>query len=165
MCVLSCVQLFATPWTLAPPTMIFSRQKYGSKLPFLTSGHLPNPRIKPETPASPAPAGRSCATGATWEAPLCAPSSLQNDFLAAGLVPQCILHMAIQMIPFNTEVRPITPWIKTLQWLPISFRTQVQIPFIQVPEIKCLSSWDHLSFSSLEKEMATHSSTLAWKIP
>ena len=32
-------------------------------------------------------------------------------------------------------------------------------------EIKCLSSWDQLSFSSLEKEMATHSSTLAWKIP
>ena len=34
---LSCVRLFATPWTVAyraPPSMGFSRQEYWSKLPF-----------------------------------------------------------------------------------------------------------------------------------
>ena len=101
-CVLSCVQLFATPGILAPPSVKSSRQEYGSRLPFLTSGHLPNPRIEPETLASPALAGRLSTTSATWEAPLCAPGSLQTGLPAAGLVPQRILHLAVQTIPFNT---------------------------------------------------------------
>ena len=41
---LSCVQLFAVPWTVAlqaPQSMEFSRQKYWSGLPFLSPGdHL-----------------------------------------------------------------------------------------------------------------------------
>ena len=50
---LSCVQLFATPWTLAhqaPLSMGFSRQEYWSGLPFPSPGDLPNPRIKPRSP-------------------------------------------------------------------------------------------------------------------
>ena len=48
------VQLFATPWTVAheaPPTMGFSRQEYWSGLPFPSPGDLPNPGIKPGSPA------------------------------------------------------------------------------------------------------------------
>ena len=48
------VQLFATPWTLAhqtPPSMGFSRQEYWSGLPFPSPGDLPNPGIKPRSPA------------------------------------------------------------------------------------------------------------------
>ena len=59
--VLSCVQLFVTPWTVtcqAPLSMEFSRQEYWSRLPFPTSGDLPNPGIKPTSLASPALAGR-----------------------------------------------------------------------------------------------------------
>ena len=40
---LSCVQLFATPWTVAyqaPPPMGFSRQEYWSGLPFPSPGDL-----------------------------------------------------------------------------------------------------------------------------
>ena len=51
---LSCVRLFATPWTVAyqaPPPMGFSRQEYWSGLPFPSPGDLPNPGIKPGSPA------------------------------------------------------------------------------------------------------------------
>ena len=51
---LSRVQLFATPWTVAnqtPPFMEFSRQEYGSGLPFPSPGDLSNPGIKPGSPA------------------------------------------------------------------------------------------------------------------
>ena len=58
--VLSCVQLFATPWTIAHPAplyMKFSRQVYW-KLPFPTPGNLPNTRIKTGPIEFPALAGR-----------------------------------------------------------------------------------------------------------
>ena len=51
---LSCVLLFATPWTVAhqvPPSMRFSRQKYWSGLPFPSPGDLPDPGIEPRSPA------------------------------------------------------------------------------------------------------------------
>ena len=49
-----------TPWTVAhqaPLCMGFSRQEYWSGLPFPTSGHLPNPEIRPASLMSPALAG------------------------------------------------------------------------------------------------------------
>ena len=54
---LSCVRLFATPWTVdhqAPLFMGFSRQEYWSGLPFPPPGDLPNTWIEPLSPASPA---------------------------------------------------------------------------------------------------------------
>ena len=54
---LSCfshVQLFATPWTRArqaPLSMEFSRQEYWSGFPSPPPGDLPNPGIKPVSPA------------------------------------------------------------------------------------------------------------------
>ena len=51
---LSRVWLFATPWTVAyqaPLSMGFSRQECWSGLPFPSSGDLPNPGIKPGSPA------------------------------------------------------------------------------------------------------------------
>ena len=43
-------QLFEIPWTAflqAPLSMEFSRQEYGSGLPFPSLGGLPNPGIEP----------------------------------------------------------------------------------------------------------------------
>ena len=43
-----------TPWTVArqaPPSMGFSRREYWSGLPFPSPGDLPNPGIKPGSPA------------------------------------------------------------------------------------------------------------------
>ena len=51
---LSCVQLFANLWTVAfqaPLSMGFSRQEYWSGLPFPSPGDLPDPGIKPGSPA------------------------------------------------------------------------------------------------------------------
>ena len=51
---LSRVRLFATPWTVdyqAPPSMGLSRQEYWSGLPFPSPGDLPDPGIKPRSPA------------------------------------------------------------------------------------------------------------------
>ena len=48
------VQLCATPWTVAHPApllMGFSRQEYWSGLPLPSPGDLPDPGIKPESPA------------------------------------------------------------------------------------------------------------------
>ena len=49
----SCLTL-ATPWTVthqAPLSMGFPRQEYWSGLPFPPPGDLPNPGIKPGSPA------------------------------------------------------------------------------------------------------------------
>ena len=51
---LSRVPLFATLWTVAyqgTPSMGFSRQEYWSGLPFPSPGDLPDPGIKPGSPA------------------------------------------------------------------------------------------------------------------
>ena len=51
---LSQVQIFATPWTVphqTPLSMGFSRQEYWSGLPCPPPGALPNPEIKPQSPA------------------------------------------------------------------------------------------------------------------
>ena len=51
---LSRVRFFGTPWTVAcqaPPFMEFSRQEYWSGLPFPSPGDLPDPGIKPGSPA------------------------------------------------------------------------------------------------------------------
>ena len=51
---LSRVRLFATPWTVAyqaSQSIGFSRQEYWSGLPFPSPGDLPDPGIKPGSPA------------------------------------------------------------------------------------------------------------------
>ena len=51
---LSRVRLFTTPWTVAyqaPSSMGFSRQEYWSGLLFPSPGDLPDPGIKPRSPA------------------------------------------------------------------------------------------------------------------
>ena len=48
------VQLFAMPWTVArqaPLSMGFSRQESWSRLPIPSPGDLPDPGIKPGSPA------------------------------------------------------------------------------------------------------------------
>ena len=64
----SCVQLFATLWTLAhqaPLSMEFSRQGYWSGLPCPPTGDLPCPGIEPMYLMSPALAGGFLTTNTT----------------------------------------------------------------------------------------------------
>ena len=54
MCMLSHVQLFVTPWIVAwqvSLSMGLSQQEYWSGLPFPSPGDLPDPGIKPASPA------------------------------------------------------------------------------------------------------------------
>ena len=51
---LSCVRLFASPWTIAyqaPRSVEFSRHEYWSVLSLPTPGDLPDPGIEPKSPA------------------------------------------------------------------------------------------------------------------
>ena len=50
---LSSVRLFAAPWVIAyqAPSMRFSRQEYGSGLPFLSPEDLSDPGIEAGSPA------------------------------------------------------------------------------------------------------------------
>ena len=62
---LMCVQFFATPWTVAHPaplSMGFSRLEYWRGLPLPFPGDLPDPRVEPPSPVSPALAGRFFTT-------------------------------------------------------------------------------------------------------
>ena len=62
-----------TPWTVAHQALlsiVFPRQEYWGRLPFPSPGDLPDPGIKPMSPASPALAGGFFTTSATWEAPI-----------------------------------------------------------------------------------------------
>ena len=73
MCVqlLSRVQLFAAPWTVAcqaPLSMEFSRQEYWSGLPFPIPGDLLDPGIESMSYTSHALAGEFFTTSASWEA-------------------------------------------------------------------------------------------------
>ena len=67
---LSLVLLFATPWTVArqaPLSMGFSRQEYWHGLPFPSPGDLPNPGIKPGSPALQADASPSEPPGKVFQ--------------------------------------------------------------------------------------------------
>ena len=78
---LSRVRLFATRWTVAyqaPPCMGFSRQEYWSGVPFPSLGDLPNPGIKPLSPASPTLADGFFPASITCEAPLKGEWNLNN---------------------------------------------------------------------------------------
>ena len=69
---LSCVQLSATPQTVArqvPLSMEFPRQEYWSGLLVPSPWDLPSPGIEPMSLESPTLAGRFFTTSATWEAP------------------------------------------------------------------------------------------------
>ena len=63
--VLSHVQLFVTPWTVAcqaPLSMEFSKQEHWSGLPFPTPGDLPSPGIETVSLVSSALAGEFFTT-------------------------------------------------------------------------------------------------------
>ena len=67
---LSRVRLFATPWNIvhqAPPSMGFSRQEYWSGFPLPSPGDLPDPGIKPRSPALQADALPSEPSGVAEE--------------------------------------------------------------------------------------------------
>ena len=87
---LSRVQLFATPWTVArqaPLSMEFPRQEYWSGLSFPSPGGLPNSGIEHASPVSPASADRFFTTEPLGK-------HLQCNHLVCNLTK---LHMKIKL--------------------------------------------------------------------
>ena len=73
-CVLSHVQAFVTPWTIACQaslSMNFPRQEYWSGLPFPAPGDLPEPGVKPMSLVSRALAGSFFTSWATGDTNIC----------------------------------------------------------------------------------------------
>ena len=96
----------------APLSMGFSRQKYCNGLPFPSPGDLPDPRIKPESPTSPALAAGFLTASATWEAAAAA---------AAKSLQSCpTLCDPIDGSPPGSPVSGILQ-ARTLEWVAISF--------------------------------------------
>ena len=81
--------LFVTPWTVAsqpPLSMGFSRQKYCSVLPYLPSGDLSDPGIKPTSPTTLALSGYSLPLVPPGK-PKLSGEGTQSEKLKAGKTP------------------------------------------------------------------------------
>ena len=95
--------------------MRFSRQEYWRGLPWLSSGDLPNPGIKPASLKSPALAGRLFTTSSTWETQTCYAAA------AAKLLQSCpTLCDPIDGSPPGSPIPGILQ-ARTLEWVAISF--------------------------------------------
>ena len=132
------VWAFRTLWTIvhqAPLSMGFSRQELPSPLP----GVLPHPGIKPESLMSPALAGRFL--------PLVPPGKPNSNLVEpnlSGKVQVSGIQLRIRKALIRVFKKPYISHIKKKK----SYRVFV------------------LGYSLCsEKAMATHSSTLAWRIP
>ena len=138
-----------TPWTKAhqaPLSMRFSRQAYWSGLPFPPPGDLPNPGIEPVSPELVggvfAPPGK----------PLLNTSYVhksRHQGRNRSVVQDSILAY-LKSCKEKLWRSAILPWWLRLKCLPGMQKTRVRSLGLEDP---------------LEKEMATHSSTLAWRIP
>ena len=117
-CVLCCIQLFVTLWTVAhqaPLSLEFSWQKYWSVLPFPCPGDLPDTAIKPTSPESPTLAGRFFTTSppveALWFSLSAAAKPLQS---CSTLCDPIDSSPSVSAVPGILQAR-------VLEWVAISF--------------------------------------------
>ena len=93
LCVLSHIQLFATPWTVvyqAPLSMEFSKQEYWSGLPCSAPGHRPDPGPEPVSLASPTLAGGFFTTAT--------PGKLTLDFYLFVIKKICLCLVFLPLL-------------------------------------------------------------------
>ena len=106
---LSRVWLFATPWTVPPLSMGFSKQEYWSGLPCPPPRDLPNPGIEPRSPAlqvdslPPEPQGKPKNTGVGGV------SLLQGIFLTQKL-NWGLLYCRWILYQLNYQRSPLEGW-------------------------------------------------------
>ena len=145
---LCCVWLFETPWTQtprtvacqAPPFMGFSRQEHRSGLPCPSPGVLPNTGTKPRSPALQA--------HSLWYEPPEKPRKFFHVSLNWFLYELYEKSSAGIFDSHFTDVKTS-----------LVAQTVKRLPTMRETRVQSLGGED-----PLEKEMATHSSTLAWKI-
>ena len=107
--------LFLAPWTVAfqaTLSMGFPRQEYWSGLPFPSSGHLPNPGIKP---ASPALAGGFFTSSTTFGKPYIWLTKRKNYyksiFFFASLISTYTVVYPCSFLPVTTSCQKLFPKI------------------------------------------------------
>ena len=130
-----------TPWTVArqaPLSMGFPKQEYWSGLSFLSPGDLPNPGIEP---VSPALAGRLF----TSEPP------------GKPLKIIIIILFIISFVLNNPKYFKENP-MDGGAW-------KAAVHGVAQSQTRLSNFTLTFHFHALEKEMATHSSVLAWRIP
>ena len=147
---LSRVQLFVIPWTLAlqaPLSLEFSRQEYWSGWPCPPPRDLSDPGIKPTSVVCPVLAGRFFPS-ATWEA-----------HFRVYWCQNWGFHGDSDMEWDEAWMMQIPKKIKDLLSYSAA-QSGKNLPAMQ-------EMWAPLlgKEGPLEKEVATHSSVLAWKIP
>ena len=134
------VWLFATPWTAArqaPLSMAYSRQEHWSGVPCRPPGGLPNPGITPASSMAPA---------------------LQADSL-----PLSHCRSPIQYLPLPSFIYSEL-WVSTgasQVVLVVKKKKKISLPMQEKQETRVQSLGQE---DPLEKEMAIHSSILAWEI-
>ena len=121
--------------------MEFFRQEYWSGLPFPPPGDLPNPGIKPTSLVSPSLAGGFLTTKTTWEALFHLMANNNGEGNGIPLQYSCLES------PVNGRA-----WWAAVQGVAKSPTQLSDFTFT-------------FHFHALEKEMATHSSVLAWRLP
>ena len=143
--------------------MGFSRQEYWSGLPFLPPGDLPNPGTEPKSLMSSVLAGRFFTTSATWKALhyLITKPKCNQELAHVSDRPAAIFRL--WPVP-NGNYSPHRfthdqNWWDKLQ-ISLVAQTVRHLPTMRETWVRSLGWKD-----PLKKEMATHSSTLAWKIP
>ena len=146
-CLFKCLQLCATLWTVAhqaPLSMGFPRQEYLSGFPCTPPGDIPNPGIKLASLKSPALPGRFFSF---LEKEMATHSSILAWRIPWTEEPGQLQFMGSQvrhdLVPFlsHGSVDKEPPAMK-----------ETRVQFLD---------WE----DPLEKEMATHSSISAWRIP
>ena len=132
--------------------MGFSRQEYWSGLPFPSPGDLPDPGTEPGSPTLEADALTSEPPG-NRNILL---SRIHFKMLNTWPTDLELGHMTLRKLESNTSY-----WMKVF----LAATSFNLIKSMQWPRSN--SQWDywHTIHVALEKAMATHSSTLAWKIP
>ena len=113
-----CVYNSATPWTIAhqaPLSKRFSRQEYQSGLPCPPPDDLPNPEIKPPSPAL---ANRFFTPSTTWEALYISVKMNKRDPFILSPVSNVLLTYCYSSIKEQKHFQ----WQYVCQWRSFYFR-------------------------------------------
>ena len=131
----------------------------------LLQGIFPNPRIKPASLMSPALAGRFFTTSATWEAPMWLTISVckyLSKHIELDVFKWIVLHVIYKFLKCSIWCQENAGHYEACTLLRASLVAQMvkHLPAMWETRAQPLGRED-----PLEKEMATHSSTLPWQIP
>ena len=108
-CICSHVLFFATPWTItyqSPLSMGFSKKEYCSGLPFPSPGDIPDPRMEPTSPVSPA-----LPAAAANSLQLCPTLCNPKDRSPPGSpVPGILQTRTLEWVPFPSPMHESEKW-------------------------------------------------------